>query len=90
MNYVEYLELFGVSTKEIPCTKGKGAPTASTEGAVGLLYMDTDNGSLYKCTAALNGVYTWEGICSKEIGDIEAALEELHAYAQALIGGDSA
>lgn len=60
MNYVESLNLFGVEAKEIPCIKGSGAPTTATEGAVGCLYMDTNTGNIYKCTAAANGVYTWK------------------------------
>lgn len=39
---------------------GQGAPTESTEGAPGMLYMDTDSETLYKCTAAENGIYTWK------------------------------
>lgn len=60
MNYVESFNLFGVDAKEIPCITGAGAPTASTEGAVGCFYMDTDTGIVYKCTAAGNSTYTWE------------------------------
>ncbi len=43
---------------------GSGAPTATTPGAPGLLYMDTDTGDLYKCRSAdaVNEVYTWEKI----------------------------
>lgn len=63
MNYVEHLNIFGVDVKEIPCIKGKGAPTTTTAGEVGMLYMDIDTGALYKCTAVsyavLNGAYTW-------------------------------
>ncbi len=39
---------------------GSGAPAETTVGAVGVLYMDTDDGSLYKCTGAADGKYTWE------------------------------
>ena len=39
---------------------GSGAPKETTVGAVGVLYMDTDDGSLYKCTGAADGRYTWE------------------------------
>lgn len=60
MNYVESFDLFGIDAKQIPCIKGSGAPTTSTEGAVGCFYMNTDNGDVYKCTAAADGVYTWE------------------------------
>ncbi len=60
MNFVESLELFHVSAKEIPCLTGKGAPTEQTEGAPGVLYMDTDTGNLYKCRCSKNGVSLWE------------------------------
>lgn len=48
---------------------GKGAPTTSTEGAVGCLYMDTDTGNMYKCTAAVDGSYTWVKEYDGYIGD---------------------
>lgn len=60
MNYVQYFNLFGVDAKQIPSITGSGAPTTKTEGAVGCLYMNTDTGDLYKCTAVKDGVYTWE------------------------------
>lgn len=61
MHYVKHYNQFGEEVKEIPCILGSGAPTATTESAVGCLYMDTDsdNGDLYKCIAQENGVYTW-------------------------------
>ena len=59
MNYVKSFDLFGVPATQIPATPGSGAPTTATEGAVGCLYMDTDTGNLYKCTAATDGAYTW-------------------------------
>ena len=39
-----------------------GTPTSNTEASVGMLYMDTDTGEMYKCTSAVNGVYTWKNI----------------------------
>lgn len=62
MNYVKYSNFKGTSTKEITCITGAGAPTISTEGAVGVLYMDTDTGAVYKCTNVNAGktAYTWE------------------------------
>lgn len=42
---------------------GNGAPSEATAGAPGVLYMDTDTEKFYKCTAAIDGVYTW-----KELG----------------------
>lgn len=62
MNYVESLDLFGTKAKEISCIKGSGAPTSSTEGAVGLLYMDINNGNIYKCISVSEGLSTWETV----------------------------
>lgn len=59
MNYVESFNLLGVEAKQIPCLKSEGVPTVSTEGAVGCFYMDTLTGTLYKCTAVSDGIYTW-------------------------------
>ena len=60
MNFVESLEIFHVAAKEIPCLTGKGAPTAQTEGAPGVLYMDTVTGGLYKCRGGSKNEYRWE------------------------------
>lgn len=67
MNYVESFNLFGIEAKEIPCIKGSGEPTTETVGAVGLLYMDTDTGDLYKCTAVNEGVYTWVALVEQDV-----------------------
>lgn len=60
MNYVQSLNVFGTEAKQIPCITASGAPTETTEGAVGSLYMDKDTNNIYKCVSALNGVYVWE------------------------------
>lgn len=41
---------------------GNGAPTAATEGAVAMFYMDVDSERIYVCTKAdvENGEYTWK------------------------------
>lgn len=52
INGTEYLLAVGQS--------GPGVPGTDTLGAIGVLYMNTDDGSLYKCTGADDGVYTWE------------------------------
>lgn len=39
--------------------RGSGAPTISTEGAVGCFYMNTDNGDVYKCVSVANGMFVW-------------------------------
>lgn len=59
MNYIESFDLIGEEAKQIPNITGAGAPTTSTDGAVGCLYMDTSTGDMYKCTMADGGVYTW-------------------------------
>lgn len=60
MNFLESLEIFHLAAKEIPCLTGKGAPTTQTEGATGVLYMDTDTGGLYKCRGGAKNGYLWE------------------------------
>lgn len=57
---------------------GSGAPTELTEGDVGMLYMDTDTGDMYKRTP--NG---WVN----ELGDISTALDEIIALQTSYIGG---
>lgn len=60
MEHIESFNLFGAEVRQIPCILIKGAPTIETEGAVGDFCMDTDTGTVYKCTAAADGAYTWE------------------------------
>lgn len=59
MDYVKYIDLFGEPVATIPCIVGSVAPTAATFGKVGCLYMNDKNGSVYACTAAADGAYTW-------------------------------
>ena len=68
MNYVKSLDLFGVEVQQIPNILGSGAPTTTTEGAVGCLYMDTasENGDMYKCIAVADNAYTWAPCTSVE------------------------
>lgn len=84
MNFVDYLNIFGVEAKQIPSITGSGAPTTATEGAAGCLYMDTDTGELYKCTAAAADNYTWQ-----PLGSGTFSLEEIvDAVLDALPNGD--
>lgn len=65
MKHVKGRDLFGNGpSKEIPCIPGNGIPTTATEGAVGCLYLDTSTkpARLWVCTAAENGVYSWQEI----------------------------
>lgn len=74
MNYVKSLNLFGIEAKEVPSITGSGAPTNTTEGAVGCFYMDTDTGNVYKCTAVVDGVYTWDEFEGGGGGSAEGAV----------------
>ncbi len=49
---------------------GAGAPKAVTPGKPGVLYMDTENGQLYKCRTAdpENGIYGWEKVGAGDSG----------------------
>lgn len=66
MNYVESFNMFGVNAKQIPCITGKGAPTSTTEGDVGCLYMDSATGDIYKCISIEDSVTTWKKIASSD------------------------
>ena len=59
---------------------GEGAPTEATEGEVGMFYMNTLNGELFKLT-----VDGWESV----LGDIETALDSIIAIQNSLIGGEA-
>jgi hypothetical protein len=80
MNYIENFNLFGVDAQQIPCIKNNGAPTSSTEGAVGCLYMDTssDSKDIYKCVSAHNGSYTWEKVVNVDKDYVDNAIKEVN------------
>ena len=48
-NYVKGFDLFGVKARQIPCLTGKGEPIESIALKIGLLYINEDNGDMYKC-----------------------------------------
>lgn len=62
MNYVKQFEINGVATKQAACIELYGAPTAATEGIVGVLGIDVISPSheIYKCVAVNGSVYTWK------------------------------
>lgn len=39
---------------------GTSAPTTSTEGVIGQLYVNLTDGGIYVCTAVSGSVYTWK------------------------------
>lgn len=49
MRYVKDFDFFGDDIRQIPCLTGKGAPASVLAVEVGILYLDTDEGKLYKC-----------------------------------------
>lgn len=65
---------------------GHGAPSTSTEASVGMFYMDEDDGSVYKCTAASDGVYAWKPMFlpSQETGNSEKDTMSQKAITEAL------
>lgn len=77
MNYVKSLNILGTEATQIPCQTGKGAPGTDTEAAVGCLYMDTITGALYKCVAAMNGMFIWKEAEGKDGSDEEEGMENL-------------
>lgn len=65
------------SDRLIPCVVLDGPPTEKTDGAIGVLYMDSGNGSLYKCVAAdsQTKTYNWVIIGSGDPEEIRLAVE---------------
>jgi hypothetical protein len=53
---------------------GTGAPTESTEGVLGQLYIDTEGPSVYQCTNIADGVYTWTDITTGGFTEEQALL----------------
>ena len=41
--------MFGVKARQIPCLTGKGEPSNELALKIGLLYINEDNGDMYKC-----------------------------------------
>lgn len=75
---------------------GQGAPLDTTEGAPGVLYMDTDTEKFYKCTAADDGVYTWKefetggkvpAVTADDNGKILQVVDGAWAVVEAELGG---
>ena len=69
MLFLKDLNIFHIDGKEIPCITASNAPDAQLPGAPGSLYMDTDTGRLYVCTAAdtLRKAYSW-----RIVGDVDS------------------
>lgn len=66
MNYVNGFDLFGIEARQVTCDCANGAPTSSTPGKVGMLYMNIDNGDIYKCISSSSGTTTWSLLATSE------------------------
>ena len=66
VNYVSAFDLFGVEARQVTCDCANGAPTSSTPGKMGMLYMNINNGDVYKCISSDNGTTTWSLLVASE------------------------
>ena len=66
VNYVSVFDLFGVEARQVTCDCANGAPTSSTPGKIGMLYMNIDNGDIYKCISSGNGMTAWSLLVTSE------------------------
>lgn len=70
MNYINSFNLLGVEARQRPCLLGNGAPGATLTATIGELYMDTNSGVIYKCTAVVDGVCVWVSEISYSYGNV--------------------
>ena len=66
VNYVSAFDLFGVEARQVTCDCANGAPTSSTPGKIGMLYMNINNGDVYKCISSGNGTTAWSLLVASE------------------------
>ena len=59
--YVKRFNLFGIKARQIPCLTDRGKPTEDIALKIGLLYIDEDNGDMYKCVKGEEGL-VWDMI----------------------------
>lgn len=60
VSYVKGLNIFGVKARQIPCLTGNGEPSIDLALKVGLLYINEDNGDMYKCVKGDNEELVWK------------------------------
>ena len=70
-HYVKRFNLFGIKARQIPCLTDHGKPTEDIALKIGLLYIDEDNGDMYKCINGSNGLI-WEKIGTAQSNDGES------------------
>ena len=56
---VEYFDMLGTKVRQNSCMTGSGAPSSTLKALVGMLYMDTESGEIYKCTSSNDNGTTW-------------------------------
>lgn len=61
------LQINGVTYDLAVSQYGSGAPGNSTSGKPGVLYLNTDDGVLYKCVSAAGGVYSWAPVLTDSV-----------------------
>ena len=69
INQVEYFNILGTKVRQNSCMTGSGAPSSTLEALVGMLYMDTDSGEIYKCTSSNYNGSTWATIRGSSVFD---------------------
>jgi hypothetical protein len=83
MNYIENFEILGIKAKQIPCVTGSGAPS-TVDGAVGMLYIDTDSGLVYKCTSVNTYGFVWKDITAEYNQALKALSEQVNDLSEEL------
>ena len=76
MLFIKDLNVFHIDGKEIPCITASGTPDDRYPGVPGVLYMDTDTGSLYICIDAdiLQKTYSWRIVGGVDIRAVQQAV----------------
>jgi hypothetical protein len=83
MNYVENFDILEKKVKQIPCITGQGAPS-TVDGAVGMLYIDTDSGLVYKCTSVSVDGFVWKDITAEYNQALKALSEQVNDLSEEL------
>lgn len=82
-NYVKGFDLFGVKARQIPCLTAKGEPSNELALKIGLLYINEDNGDMYKCVKG-NGEESlvWVLVNNKDTSTDSGQSTDLAGYAK--------
>jgi hypothetical protein len=83
INYIENFDILDLKVKQIPCITGAGRPSES-DGAVGMLYIDTDSGLVYKCTSVNTYGFVWKDITAEYNQALKALSEQVNGLSEEL------